>query len=256
MKRLFMLIVILPAVIIGLGCGGESPGVQPGLTVAAPNYLKGILDRATAQFEEENRIPVKILFTVHDSVIGYAGRGSHLDAFLAADPKQFRALENDTTVAGGKFVCPFRMSLVLAGRAGGPRAEDLKDLRGEEFRRVVIVDPDVGYEGRLAAEVLKKRRLWDRLQPKLIRARSIEQLLSYLKTGEADAAILFESSLHEHRGATVMQRLDTLLDDRLLVCGAVTASSKQRSSAQAFLDLLSLRLCPLYDIRGIYRMGN
>lgn len=256
MKRLFMLVFVLPAVIAGLGCGGGSPGIQPGLTVAAPNYLQGILDRAAAQFEEENRIPVRIIFTAHDSVITRAGRGSHVDVFLAAEPRQFHSLEEDTSMVGGQFACPFRMSMVLAGRAGGPRAGDLRDVRGEEFRRVVIVDPAVSYEGRLAAEALKKRRLWDRLQSKLIRARSIAQLLSYLTTGEADAALLFESSLQEQRGTTVMQRLDTLLDDRLLVCGAVTASSNQKASAQAFLDLLSLRLCPLYDVRGIYRTGN
>lgn len=239
-----------------IGCGGGEQISHPGLTVAAPDFLKGILDRAAAQFEEENKIHVEIVYDTPDSVIVRSRAGYRVDLFFAADPRLFRAIEDDTALIRSRYACPFRMSMVLAGRAGGPRADDLNDLRNDEFKRVVIVDPAAGYEGRLAADILKKRRLYDRLRAKLIPARSTEQLLSYMNTGEADAAVVFESSLHDQHGFVVMKRLDNLLDERLIVCGAVTAYSNNSASAQAFLDLLDSRLCPMYDIRGIYRITD
>jgi len=58
------------------------------------------------------------------------------------------------------------------------------------------------------------------------------------------------------KGLVVLQRLDEWLDNRLVICGAVTGHSKNKAAAQAFLDLLDSRLCPIYKIGGIYQHGQ
>jgi len=256
MRPYVVFIALLAAGIVAAGCDGGRKLNRPGLTVAAPDFLEGILDRAAKQFEVENDIPVQIIYDTPDSVIIRSKNGYRVDLFFAADPRRFRAMKNDTALMHGGYTCVFRMSMVLAGRSGGPRADKFDDIRKGEFKRVVIVDPAAGYEGRLAADILKKRRLYNRLRNKLVQARSTEQLLSYMNTGEADAAIVFESSLHDRPGFVVMERLDNLLEERLIICGAVTAYSNNTPSAQALLDLLDSRLCPIYDVRGIYRAAD
>ena len=47
-------------------------------------------------------------------------------------------------------------------------------------------------------------------------------------------------------------KLEKDIGNRLTVCGAVVATSKNASSAQAFLDLLDSRLCEIYKRAGIY----
>ncbi len=142
--------------------------------------------------------------------------------------------------------------MVLAGPAGGQLAK-LKSIKEDFIRRVVIVDPEAGYEGQLAKEILEKNRLWDKLQPKLILAASNRHLLTYLATGEADAAIMLESSVDEKSGTVIYQRLDEPLAKYMLHCAAVMKDSKQKESAQAFLDLLDSKLCGIYKIKGVYR---
>lgn len=238
------------------GCTGNQQTTRPGLTVAAPDYLKGILDRAVAQFEEENHVPVDILYLPPDSAVIYGKNSLHVDIIIAADPKQFAAFKRDTSLIHSAYSCPFALSVALVGRVDGPHADDLDGIKSDEFRRIVIVDPAAGYEGKLAEAALKKRHVLNKIQDRLILARSSDQLISYMTTGEADAAVALESSLYGQTGLIVMSRLDKLFGDRLIHCGAVTAGSNNKASAQAFLDLLDLRLCPMYDIPGVNRTGD
>jgi len=251
--RIFIL--LLPALVLA-GCGGRSSRDISRVTVLAPDYLEGILEPAAQQFESENGISVGIVYTAADSVVEQARHMPRIDVFITGGYKQFESLRRDSLLVRAGYYCPFRLSLVLAGRVGGPRTTTIDDLKRADFERVVIADPQAEYEGFLALEVLKKRRLWDRLQKKLIVARSTEHLRSFLDTREADAAILLESSLYGQKGLVVMQRLDKLVGDVLIQCGVVTAKSQNKKSAQAFLDLLGSQQCPIYKIDGVYLVND
>jgi len=232
-------------------CTGNRQAAHPGLTVAAPDYLKGILDRAAGQFKEENHIPVDVIYLPPDSVVIYARNSLRVDVFIAPDPELFKSFRDDTSLIHGAYSCPFALSVALVGRTEGPRTDKLAGIESDEFRRIVIVDPASGYEGRLAETALKKRHVWNKIRNRLIPARSIDQAMSYMTSGEADAAVVLESSIYGRTGLTVMSRLDNIFGDRLVHCGTVAARSDDKASAQAFLDLLDLRLCPMYDIPGV-----
>lgn len=238
------------------GCVGNRQPARLGLTVAAPDYLKDVLDRAAAQFEEENHVPVEIVYLSPDSIVGYGKNSLRVDVIIAADSKWFATLKKDTSLIYGAYSCPFALSVALVGRVDGPQTNELDGIKGVEFRRIVIVDPDAGYEGALAESALKKRHVWNKIQNRLILARTTDQLMSYMTTGEADAGIVLESSLYGRTGLIVMSRLDKLFGDRLIHCGAVTSGSDNKATAQAFLDLLDLRLCPMYDIPGVNRKDD
>jgi molybdate transport system substrate-binding protein len=252
-KNLFLVVLVFT---LACGCTPESKKPDILLTAVAPDYLKGILDPVVFQFHEESGVRVNIIYENPDSVISRAKSGLRADLFLSPNPKRFKILKNDTQLVGGPYSCPFRLSLVLVGRIDGPQTDKIDNLKQDEFRRVVLVEPTSGFEGKMAAKVLNRRRLWDKLLKKMILARSTEHLHSYLSTGEADAAIMLESSLRGTDGLVVMQRLDEWLDDRLVICGAVTGHSKNKEVAQAFLDLLESSLCPIYKTGGIYQYSG
>lgn len=218
----------------------------------APDHLQTVLDKAAAQFYEENRIKVSFIYVPGEDIIGKLDSLSPFDAFITYNAGRFERIEKDLQIQDG-YSCPFRLSLVLAGPADGPDLEKLDQLKKEYIRRVVIVDPEAGYEGQLAEEILIKTGLWEKIQPKLIMARSASHLLTYLATGEADAAIMLESSMADGSKAVIHQRLDKPLAKYLLHCGAVTPGSKNKESARAFLDLLDSRLCEMYKLKGVYQ---
>jgi ABC-type molybdate transport system substrate-binding protein len=157
------------------------------------------------------------------------------------------------------YSCPFRLSLVVAARADDSNVRrllkegEIRQLANDYFRRVAVIAPENNYEGRLAKQILERYRLWKKLQPRLIMARDREQLINYLETGEAVAAIVLESTLNGHDSLRGFLRLDNKLQEYLQICGAVTAYSKKKEMAQAFMDLFDSRLCDIYKTRGIYQ---
>jgi molybdate transport system substrate-binding protein len=253
MKHQIILISCLLVFFLLIACADVAKMPIQRLNVVAPKYLQGILDRAAGQFYEENRVEVNIAYVPSDSVITRAKSDASTDLFLTASPKRFEILSRDTALVDSTFSCPFQLSLIAVGRADGPSAERIEDLKQDKFRRIAVVDLAQGYEGKLAAMALNRRRLWNNITKKIIRARSSEHLHSYLITKEVDAAVVFESSIQGIPGLTVIQRLDKDVKEQLIICGAVTARSANKKVAQAFLDLLDSSLCKIYKVGGVYQ---
>ncbi len=253
-----LILVILAVSLWVWSCAGPPTERDVGLTLLAPDYLEGILEKATNQFYEENQIPVKVIYEKPENIPARVASDSAIDIFLTANPGKFTRRLRQSLMHRGIYSCPFRISLVIATRAGNEDAAvkpfdgNLGRLKDECFQRVVINDPETTYEGRLAAEILKCRHLWKGLLPKLIMAGSTEHLLSYLETAEADAAIVLESSLQNLSGYVILDRLDRETAENLTLCAAVTVSSQHKESAQAFVDLLDSRLCEIYKVKGVY----
>lgn len=238
------------------GCSRLSQNDNNRLLVIAPDYLHKILDKAADQFREENGITVSIIYERSRNIISRTSDQPAADVFILGRREFGYRQTIDSMIIPGSFFCPFRMSLVLVGRTGGPDTDDIANLKDAAFKRIVIIDPQSSYEGELAREILEQKRLWDKLETKLIMARSVDQLYSFLSIGDADAAILFESSIHNRIGLEIMQRFDGELKNRLDQCAAVTSKSKNHKSAQAFVDFLSSSLCDIYKIRGIKQAAN
>ncbi len=254
MNRLRTILALALVIPFALGCGKVSKDTYVQLKIMAPDHLQGILEKAAAQFHEENNIKVTIVYEKGEDIIGKVKDSADIDAFITYNSGRFERILKDLVIHS-QYSCPFRLSLVLAGPTGGQLAK-LKSIKEDFIRRVVIVDPEAGYEGQLAKEILEKTRLWDKLQPKLILAESNRHLLTYLATGEADVAIMLESSLDEKSRSVIYQRLDEPLTKYMLHCAAVTAESKQKESARAFIDLLDSKLCGIYNIKGVYQNND
>jgi len=252
MKRLFRLSVFIWVMIVMAGCGGETGKKAFPITVMAPDFLRNIIDHAAGQFYRETGTRVNTLYEHPDKVIERVKTGSGIDLFFLNNSKRFKILSNDTALVEKNYLCPFRLSLVMVGRSDGPVAEDLEALRHERFRRVVIIDPAFSYEGKVTAALLSRKKVWSKIVKKLILARSPEHLTSYLATGEADAAILFESSTGNIPGITILKSFDEQLQDRLTICGAVPPSSGNKAVARAFLDLFQSPQCEIYKIEGVH----
>ncbi|NMC44272.1 MAG: ABC transporter substrate-binding protein [candidate division Zixibacteria bacterium] len=253
-RALLLLSIVLLALPVLSTCSKTGRGRSAGPAIVAPDYLKGVIETIAGQFETENKIRVRVIYESFDRVLARAEEsGAELVLIGDADRDEYRR-GLDSMIGDGPSSCPFRLSLIAAGRPDGPSCADVRELVDDAFHRIVMVDT-LQYEGRLAKEALDRARVWKKLKDKLILARTSLQLVSYLKTGEADAVLALEVSLREEKGWTILARLDTdrRIQKRLLHCAGVTVASSYPETARAFLDLFDSRLCPMYKLPGITR---
>lgn len=256
-----ILLMFLTLLVLG-GCAPKPPNEVIFLRVMAPQYLKGILEKPAEQFYEENKIRIKLIYEYHDSIFVRAKENPLIDIFISNYPHSFDKLRKDSLILSGKYSRLFQVGLVAIGRLGGPVGSEgpyLKkpsELKGEIFRRIAIVDPARSYEGQLSRQILREYNIWNKIDKKLIEAKSAEHLLTYIISSEADAAILLEASLDGYKNIPILYRFEDKLAEYLVLCGAVTGQSRHPEVAQAFLDLFDSRLCAIYDHRGIYPASN
>lgn len=254
-RTILLLSIILLVLPVLSTCSKMGQGRYAGPTIVAPDYLKGVIETIAGQFETENKTRVRVIYEPFNRVLARAGE-SGVDLVVIGDADRDEQRRGLDSIIGddGPYSCPFRLSLIAAGRPDGPSCADVKGLADDAFHRIVMVDT-LQYEGRLAKEALDRARVWKKLKDKLIMARTSQQLVSYLKTGEADAVLALEISLREEKGWTILARLDTdrRIQKRLLHCAGVTAASSDPETARAFLDLFDSRLCPMYKLPGIAR---
>ena len=113
------------------------------------------------------------------------------------------------------------------------------DLAGASVGKIAIGNPRSVPAGQYAEESLRKLGLWDRLQPKLVFAENVRQVLDYVARGEVDAGFVYTTDAATRaRGVTEAFRPPDDTYRPVTYPGAVVAASKQPALGRAFLDLL------------------
>ena len=166
--------------------------------------------------------------------------GAPVDVFLSAAARQMDELEKQNLIVASSRRAFARNVLVVIkpadSRLDMTKAADLLEAR---VSRIAIGNPKSVPAGQYAEESLRALGLWDRLQPKLVLAENVRQVLDYVARGEVDAGFVYTTDAATRTQGVKEAFLPPGDTYRPIVYpGAVVAASRQRSLGQAFLDLL------------------
>src|SRR5262245_44192445 len=167
--------------------------------------------------------------------------GAPVDVFLSAAQRQMDDLEKQNLIVAATRRA-FARNVIVAIKPADSKLDLSKpaDRRVVAVTRIAIVHPKTVPSGQYAEESLRALGLWDRLQPKLVFAENVRQVLEYVTRGEVEAAFVYTTDAAT-RAQGVKEAFRAPEDSYRPVVypGAVVAVSKQPALAQAFLDLLA-----------------
>jgi len=166
--------------------------------------------------------------------------GAPVDLFVSAAQRQMDELEKKGLIASDTRRI-FARNVLTVVKPTDSRVDIAKaaDLLESTVGMIAIGNPKSVPAGQYAEESLRALGLWDRLQPKLVFAENVRQVLDYVARGEVDAGFVYTTD-----AATRMQGVKEAFrppDDTyrpVIYPGAVVAASKQPALGRAFLDLL------------------
>ena len=163
--------------------------------------------------------------------------GAPFDAFFAADAERPALLE-----AGGRSLPGSRFTYAIGRLVLWSPDPELVDgdgavLQSRAFRRLAIANPRLAPYGRAAQQFLESRRLWESLQPKLVRGENIGQAFQFVASGNAELGFvalsqLIQSDRHK-RGS--MWRIP---EDLYAPIEQQAVLLTQDPAAQAFMDFV------------------
>lgn len=225
----------LIAVLIVLFAASPAAAAETRVAVAA-NFAEPAKAIA-ARFKARTGHDATLSFGSSGQFYAQIANGAPYEVFLSADRERPEKAEAEGLgVAGSRFTYAIGR-LVLYSKTPG-----LVDGRGAvlsqgRFQKLAIADPRTAPYGVAAVETMKKRRVYQALQSRLVQGTSITQAYQFVETGAAEVGFVAASQLIGVKGGSrwlVPASDHTPIDQQavLLKTGANSAA------AQAFIRFL------------------
>jgi molybdate transport system substrate-binding protein len=214
------------------------------LTVAAAASLQLAFRNAQAAWEGQGGGKLTLVFSASGILAQQIEQGAPYDLFASADEGYVRDLaarglllpDSKAIYAEGVLALIVRSPQALA------RAPEVLDgpalglLRAPAFKVIALANPAFAPYGVAARQALERAGLWSLLQPRLVYGDNVRQTLTYVQTGDADAALV-SASLIAARADTWRPLAPTLYDPIRQALGVVTRSA-HRAEARRFAAFL------------------
>ena len=166
-------------------------------------------------------------------------QGAPVDVFISAAPKQMNALQAKDLLLPDTRQDILKNQVVLVTPKNGTGISNFKELIGKKASKVAIGNPESVPAGQYGKEVLTSLNLYKSLKPKLVFAKDVRQVLSYVKTGNVDAGVVYATDAKLSDRVRVVA---TALEDShspIIYPVAVLKDSKNPDSAREFVRFLS-----------------
>lgn len=166
--------------------------------------------------------------------------GAPVDVFLSAAQRQMDELEKaNLIVPASRRV--FAKNVLTVIKPADSKVDITKagDLLEARVTRIAVGNPKTVPAGQYAEESLRALGLWDRLQPKLVFAENVRQVLDYVARGEVEAGFVYTTdAAMRAQGVKEAFRPPDDTYRPVVYPGALVAASKQARFALEFLNAL------------------
>lgn len=222
-----------------LGAASAAASAQT-LTISAAASLTQVLKTIGAQYEAA-RPGVKLQFNFAASgvLIQQIAQGAPVDVFISADEETMSrgVAQKLLDAASRRDIASNQLVLIVPKDVPATPVTGLADLGGSTVKRIALGKLASVPAGRYAKQALDNARLWSALEPKVVHADSVRQVLDYVARGEVEAGFVYatDAAVMTDKVRTV-QRIDG--HDPVRYPAALTAEGRQKAVASDFIAFL------------------
>lgn len=209
------------------------------LTVSAAASVQDALrDIQVAYQAESPEVTVVYNFGSSGSLAQQIAQGAPVDIFLSASQPWMDRLAAEGAIREASRRDLLQNVMVLVAPADSAIAS-FEDLGTDAADKVAVGEPDSVPAGGYAKEVLTTLGLFEALQPKLVFAKDVRQVLSYVETGNVDAGLVYATDAQISGGVEVLATAPPDSHAPIVYPVAIAQDSTQVAVAEDFLTFLS-----------------
>jgi molybdate transport system substrate-binding protein len=217
----------------------QSPKQTGSITVSAAISLKDALAQLGPLYEK--RVPgAKITFNYGGSgtLEQQIEQGAPADIFFSAATQQMDQLKSAGLIDGAPQNIVAN-SLVLIAPADNDALHTLENLEAPFVKKIALGETKTVPAGMYAQESLQHLGLWGGVTPKIVFAKDVRAVLTYVETGNADAGFVYETDALTSKKVRVVAKVPDDTHAPIVYPAAVLKNSKNPELAKAFLDFLA-----------------
>ncbi|MBM7855071.1 molybdate transport system substrate-binding protein [Desulfohalotomaculum tongense] len=243
MKKLFVVITLLLCLMpAAAGCSfgeKETAAQKVELTVSTAASLTDVANELKAVYTERNpNVTINYNFASSGTLQKQIEEGAPVDVFISASKAKMDALAEKQLIIedSRKNLVSNRIVLLVSKDSS---IKDFSDLIKPEVSKISIGEPESVPAGRYGKEVLTSLNIWEQLQSKLLLAKTVRQVLSYVDTGNVDAGLVYNTDALLAKNAKVVAVAPENTHKPIIYPVAVLKSSRNEEEARKFVSFLA-----------------
>ena len=244
-KSLGLLVLSLLLAVTLVGCNSAQPSQNAAqtkpveITVSAAASMQNSLTELQKDYTQAKPgVKINYTFAASGTLQQQIEQGAPVDLFISAGKTQMDALEKENLIVKSSRVNLLSNVLVLITGKDNNKITTLQDLTKASTGKISIGTPKTVPAGKYAQEALTNLKLWNAVQPKLVYAQDVSQVLNYVETGNVDAGIVYRSDAQGSTKAKVVMVIPDSSHKPIVYPAAVIANSKHEQAAEQFLKFL------------------
>lgn len=215
------------------------------ITVSAAISLKDALDELGPIFQAQQHrknggsgTAVTYNYSGSGTLARQIEQGAPVDVFFSAAEKQLDELAAQGLIAADTRRDLVGNALVLIAPAQPPALHSFQDLTGSAVKTIALGETSTVPAGMYARQTLEHLGLFAALEKKIVYAKDVRAVLTYVETGNADAGMVYQTDANTSKKVRVVAVAPADSHDPIRYPAAVLRDSKDKAAARAFLEFL------------------
>ncbi len=219
--------------------GTASAAGKSVVQVSAAISLKEALAALKQVYEKKNpAVEISLNLASSGMLQKQIEEGAPVDLFISAGKKQMDELaakglidpETRTDLLGNELV------LIISKEKKGT-IKSFADLV-DKAQSISIGHPETVPAGKYGKETLVSLKLWDKVEKKIMFAKDVRQVLSYVDSGNVDAGLIYRSDTVALKSGVVAATAPKASHPPIRYPMALIKDSKNKEAARKFMDFL------------------
>jgi molybdate transport system substrate-binding protein len=233
-ERRPILSVVACAAILA-GCS-QAPST---LTISVAASLQDAMQQLGPAFERSHHnIKVSFNFGGSGTLAQQIEHGAPADVFLSAASRQMNELAAKGLLLNDTRRDLLRNQVVLIARGDEKGIDGFTSLTSNAVKLIALGDPGSVPAGDYGRQVLESLKLWQAVQGKLVLAKDVRQVLTYVETGNAEAGIVYATDARLSSQIRVVATAPESSHTPVVYPVAVIKDTHNAAAARAFVSFL------------------
>ncbi|WP_445252416.1 molybdate ABC transporter substrate-binding protein [Paenibacillus sp. FSL R10-2796] len=234
------ILAILLVVNLSAGSGVEVQAAtkKTEIIVSAAASLQDSLDKIALLYEKKHPdIDLVFNYAASGTLQKQIEQGAPADLFFSAGDKQMNALVEGGLISDHKVLLKNQLVIVVPSDSK-VKLTTITQLTDKAFKKVAVGQPESVPAGQYAQQSLAAKKVWDPLQSKLVFAKDVRQVLSYVETGNADAGFVYKTDALTSKKTKIALTVGPHVHKAINYPAGIVKSSKNQKAAKELYSYL------------------
>lgn len=218
----------------------NAPPKTTEITVSAAASLQDALREIAVIYEQKNQIKVNYNFAASGVLQKQIEQAAPADVFASAGKTQMDALAaKNLIVAETRRDFAANELILIAPAKSKTEPAAIAQLLEKGAGKIALGIPASVPAGFYAEQTLRNLNLWDKVQPRLVFAEDVRQVLTYVERGEAEFGFVYASDVKKNENkVNPVAIAPRASHDAINYPIAVVTASAHQDAAKKFVDLI------------------